>query len=166
MFNNANVNELRYIQMMCDDKEPLYRFAAYFDNFKGKSFKDLEYGELGRTHHDLIECLKKMPLPPTDIFIYEDEIGADWIPPFPLCFDNLGEYFNVLHNFKRYIDSLDFTIGRVTTTHDDSPASLTEEERMFQKIFGVYCKGSIVKDEIPNSSNIIPKNPMRIFNFR
>jgi hypothetical protein len=139
-------NFLEEIQeYICNGRQPIFRLGAIFDNFNGQKLMNLSSADKESVIKSLIRELMEVKLPPNNIFLGDNDIvSAHWYPPYPLCFNNVGDFLNLVYNFEEYLNTFKFSQGKVDWGMlGDDPAPITLSEDTFNKIFGVYSKGVI-----------------------
>ncbi|CAM3653135.1 hypothetical protein T458_06155 [Brevibacillus panacihumi W25] len=165
------VSDIELIHEMCNGKIPLYQIAANFQTYNGTLLTDFAKEEIKEVYQAFINRLSALELPPNEAFISDDGITAHWYPPFPFFFENPIDFYNLLENFQSYLNTFGFTKGTIMDlTWDDQANKLTNEEALYQRLFGVSIQAekleySHITDQLSNHRSKLWRSIL-VYDFR
>lgn len=131
-----NGQEMQVIRE-CWLNQPFYRLSAVFDTYRGISFANLKGENKDMAIDTLCAELDRLPFKSRN-FIFDNEVHADWYPPFPLIPNTAEDFVKLIHNFELFLGTIDFTKGKFNPySLYDSPGYLSGEERFFIEHFEI-----------------------------
>lgn len=161
MYNNysclASEELKKRIKNGIDDwRVPIYRLSAYYKDYHGRSFHDMEPYELKTVVGYLADDLHKVAHPPNDIFIYYDCVEAQWFPEFPIIPDSINDASNLISNFLRFVNSFGFATGSFNYGNfADDPLDLTVRENFMLSVLGITTKSHLVENNSETFSHLL-----------